>query len=269
MSVPGRDGGAPNRLSILSASRAISQASAALIGVLLGGCGAPALTPAPAARSGEASAHGRRAYQTRFPFTENPISEGGRWIDGGQVGLDWTDVQTTPGFAFGTMPGDAPYPEQYADSTAVLTGSWGRNQTVRARLRVPNPSGESGVYEEVELRVRTTIVAHSITGYEINCSVNTNDPYMQVVRWNGPLADFTQLDGRATGCADGDVLKATVSGGAEPLIAVYKNGKQMFSVRDIGATFASGSPGIGFFLQGATGLNADYGFSEFRAEAAR
>jgi hypothetical protein len=162
------------------------------------------------------------------------------------------------------MPGNAPYPQQYADSTAVLRGKWPRSQTVSATLRVPNPSNQYGIFEEVELRVRTTIAPYSITGYEINCSVNTVQPYAQVVRWNGPLANFTELNGTATGCADGDVLKATVSGNGIATIRVYKNGAQILSATD-SAAFTSGSPGIGFFLQGATGLNADYGFSDFRA----
>ena len=204
-----------------------------------------------------------RGYHTKFPRAEDPISQGGRWLNGGADGLDWTDVQTTHAMAVGTMPGDAGYPQEYADSTAVLKGAWGRNQTVRAKLRVPNPSNQSGVYEEVELRVRTTIVPHSITGYEINCSVNTSDPYMQVVRWNGALADFTLLDGRGIGCADGDVIEATVTGRRAAVISVYKNGAFVFSATD-NYPFTSGAPGVGFFLEGATGLNADYGFSEFR-----
>ena len=156
----------------------------------------------------------------------------------------------------------------YADSTAVLRGKWGPNQHVRATLRVLEPSRSSGVYEEVELRVRTTIKPHGITGYEINCSVNPSDPYMPVVRWNGPLADFTLLDGRATGCADGDVLEATVTGATPAAITVYKNGTRMFTAADPNP-WTSGNPGIGFFLEGATGLNAQYGFSRFRAQAPR
>src|SRR5262245_11397473 len=31
------------------------------------------------------------------------------------------------------------------------------------------------------------------------------------------------------------------------------------------STFTGGSPGLGFFLQGATGLNANHGFSNFTA----
>lgn len=212
-----------------------------------------------------AKAH--RSYSTRFPLTENPISEGGKWLNGGVDGVDWTDVRTKRHMAFGTMPGDAYYPYNYADSTAVLAGRWGRTQSVRATLAVPNPSNQYGVFEEVELRVRTTIVAQSITGYEINCSVNTRDPYAQVVRWNGPLASFTELDGAGIGCSDGDDLKATVSGRNVATITVYKNGEQILAVTDRSAPFITGSPGIGFFLQGATGLDANYGFREFHASA--
>jgi len=208
-----------------------------------------------------------RTYRTKFPLTEDPISEGGRWLNGASDGFDWTDVRTTPRMAFGTMPGDAGYPQEYADSTAVLKGKWGAHQSVHARLRVLNPSNGAGVFEEVELRVRTKIVPHSITGYEINCSVNPSDPYMQVVKWNGPLANFTLLDGRGVGCADRDVLEATASGRGSTVITVYKNGAEIFSVTDDTAPFTSGSPGIGFFLEGATGLNAQYGFSLFYAKA--
>ncbi len=231
------------------------------------GYGAPATgAPRPLPQIAESTT---RSYRTHFPLTENPISEGGRWLNGGVTGLDWTNVQTAPGVAFGTMPGNAYYPQEYADSTAILRGKWGRNQTVRATLAVHHQSNSRGVYEEVELRVRTTIRPHSITGYEINCSVNRDDPYVQVVRWNGPLANFTELDGRAVGCKNGDVLKAVVTGDNDATIAVYKGGTQVFTVTDYSGAFTSGNPGIGFFLEGATGLNAAYGFSDFRASAPR
>jgi len=70
-----------------------------------------------------------------------------------------------------------------------------------------------------------------------------------------------QLDtGRGRGvshpCVNGDVLKATMIGST---ITVYLNGVQLLRFTDLG----SGSPGIGVFLQRATGLNANYGFSNF------
>ncbi len=74
-----------------------------------------------------------QTYTTHFPLTENPISEGGKWINGGVVGLDWTNVQTTPGFAFGTMPGTAGSPG-FADSWALLSGTWGPDQTAQATI---------------------------------------------------------------------------------------------------------------------------------------
>ncbi len=205
---------------------------------------------------------GTSTYTTSFPLTENPISEGGKWINGGTTGLDWSNIRTTPGLAFGTQTDTL----EYDDSTAILAGSWGANQTVQATVGVINQ--DSGLFEEVELRVRTSISAHNITGYEINCSVVPSNPYMQIVRWNGPLANsgntnngFTQLTGSSTGCVDGDVLKATIVGST---ITAYKNGVQMLQVTD--GTFPNGNPGIGFYIQGGNASQeSDYGFSSFTA----
>ena len=198
-------------------------------------------------------------YSTSFSLTENPISESGKWINGAATGLDWTNVRTTPGLAFGTETGSI----NYNDATAVLAGTWGPTQTAQATVAVSSASSTSGVFEEVELRLRTTIAAHSITGYEINCSVSTasGQNYVQIVRWNGPLGSFTLLDSRANGpCVNGDILKATSSGST---ITVYRNGTSLFSVTD--STYTAGSPGIGFYVQGASGLDSNYGFSNYTA----
>jgi len=58
-------------------------------------------------------------YTTNFPGTENPISERGKWVNGKDVGIDWANVATTPGLAYGTESGGS----GYDDSTSVLTGS--------------------------------------------------------------------------------------------------------------------------------------------------
>jgi hypothetical protein len=202
------------------------------------------------------------SYTTSFPATENPISQSGMWINGGTTGINWTNARTTPGLAFGTMSGNGPGNAVYADSTAILGGSWGPTQTASATLAVLNASGASGVFEECELRLRTTVMAGSIIGYEINASVSTNPNnfYMQIVRWNGPLGSFTQLNGSTQHFASGDTITATISGST---ITAYHNGVPVMTAND--STFGSGSPGIGFFLQGAAGLNANYGFSNFSA----
>src|SRR5690348_7331572 len=44
-------------------------------------------------------------YITSFALTENPISEGGKWVNGNQVGFDWSDVATAPGLAYGVEIG--------------------------------------------------------------------------------------------------------------------------------------------------------------------
>jgi hypothetical protein len=199
------------------------------------------------------------SYTTNFPLTENPLSENGHWINGKANGLDWADVSTTPGLAFGTESGSS----GYDDSTAILAGSWGPDQTVQATVHTVNQN--DNIWEEVEIRLRSAISARSNTGYEINfrCS-KTSNAYSQIVRWNGPLGSFTYLNtagGSQYGVKGGDGVKATIIGN---VITVYINGVQILQATD--NTFTTGSPGMGFFLQGGgAGNNGDYGFSSFTA----
>jgi len=76
------------------------------------------LTAAPA----PPALHG--PYSTTFGHAENPLSEGGKWLNGHAEGLDWADVETIPGLAFGTeIGGSRPEPQKYDDSTALLKGT--------------------------------------------------------------------------------------------------------------------------------------------------
>jgi hypothetical protein len=196
------------------------------------------------------------SYSTSFTATENPLSESGKWIEGGVTGRSWTNVRTTPGIAFGTQNGSG----AYDDSTAVLAGTWGDNQTVTATVRtIAHTQAE---FEEVEIRLRTTIVANSITGYEINFAVGPGQTYTQIVRWNGAFKSFTILSDKEVGggVRNGDVISASVD--SNNTIRVFKNGVQVNSATD--STFTSGSPGIGFYVQGQL-TNADYGLSSFTA----
>ena len=134
-------------------------------------------------------------YTTNFSRAENPISEGGRWLNGQTDGVDWTDVRTTPGFAFGTeIGGNRPAPQRYDDSTALLKGTWGPNQTAQATVRSVKPNQDGKVWEEVELRLRSSISPHHCTGYEImfRCS-KIPKAYCNIARWEGPLGKFTML----------------------------------------------------------------------------
>jgi hypothetical protein len=195
-------------------------------------------------------------YQTSFPATEDPLSESGNWINGKEVGINWSDCRSVPGMAFGTEP----QTQMYDDSVCALSGNWGPDQTAEATVRVAR--ADSGGNEEVELHLRTTITARSATGYEINCSVKPGSPYLQIVRWNGAYGSWAYVAAAGQGCVNGDVLKATISGST---ITVYKNGTQVLQGTD--STFRTGSPGMGFYLSGGSvAMNADYGFSSFSAD---
>ena len=75
------------------------------------------LTAAPA----PTALHG--PYSTTFGHPEAPLSEGGMWLNGHADGLDWADVQTIRGLAFGAeIGGSRPEPQKYDDSTALLKG---------------------------------------------------------------------------------------------------------------------------------------------------
>jgi hypothetical protein len=224
---------------------------AIVLNMLLAGC----------SRSGDAPPIGpphatQKTYTTNFPLAENPISEGGNWINGGGVGLSWANVRTTPGLAFGTESGSG----GYDDSTAVLAGTWNADQMAQAVVHSVNQT--SNISEEVELRLRTTITDHSITGYEINFRCTSDaSRYVEIVRWNGPFGSFTYVKTTpGPGIHDGDVIKASIVGST---ITVYINDKRVLQGTD--RTYTSGNPGLGFFLHGAAGLNGDYGFTSFTA----
>ena len=203
-----------------------------------------------------------RVYSTTFTLSENPISEGGNWTNGKADGIDWSDVATTSGLAFGTQGGNDSCPVCYNDSTALLTGNWGPDQTVTATVHSVNQT--SVWIEEVELRLRSSISAHSNTGYEILFRALKSDlSYVQIVRWNGPLGDFTYLAGIGNigvGISDGDMVSASIIGN---VITAYINGVLILTATD--NTYPTGKPGMGFFLRGPSTLSGDFGFTSFSA----
>ncbi len=98
-----------------------------------------------------------RSYSTRFQLNEDPISEGGKWINGARDGIDWYNVITKNGVAYGAVSkGD------YTDPTALLTGAWGKNQTVKAKVFSRNQTEK--YYQEVEIRLRSTLTRASLHG---------------------------------------------------------------------------------------------------------
>jgi hypothetical protein len=223
----------------------------------------------------------KRSYHTDFPHAENPLSEDGMWLNGKTDGVDWADVITRPGHAYGAVTrmavaerraeqtslgaggGEGTLPEgDYDDPTAVLAGEWGSNQHVKARVFSKDPTNE--YFQEVEIRLRSEIKPGWCSGYEVfwRC-LKTEEGYAEIVRWNGKVGDFTSLKkliGPEYGVQDGDEVEAHIVGNH---IRGIVNGREMISVTD--DVFASGAPGIGFnFFVGNT--NVDHGFTDFEVE---
>lgn len=200
-----------------------------------------------------------RTYTTSFPLSENPISEGGSWVNGKTTGINWADVSTTPGLAIGLESGFT----GYDDATALLTGTWGSNQMVTATVFTTNRMS-GNVFEEVEIRLRSSLSPNNCTGYEVLFSLKPDSGcYVQIVRWNGPLGSFDYVN--ATGGSQfilhtGDTVSGSIS---NHLITAYINGTPVLQGTD--TNFASGNPGIGIFIQGASGVNHDYGFTSYMA----
>jgi hypothetical protein len=213
------------------------------------------------------TAEAQNSYSTNFPLTENPISEGGRWINGASVGLDWKNCQTTPGLAFGTQSGAQPPP--YDDSTCVLSGTWGRVQSAEATLVVPaTPTGS----QEVEIRLLTSITPHRHTGYEVLFSV-TDNTYIDIVRWDtleGPSTwdEFHFIVRGVIGprLATGNRIRGTVD--ANGVIRAYLDTGSGFVLMAEGTdtTYTTGAPGLGFYTRGS-GNNASFGVSSFSASS--
>ena len=206
-----------------------------------------------------------KTYATRFPSTESPISEGGNWKNGAADGMDWTDCRSSGGLIFGTETGTRR--NQYDDSTCILAGTWGPLQSVQATVFSRNQS--SSYFQEVELRLHSTLARHRCTGYEVLFRAYYPGGYATIVRWNGALGSFTYLNQKANasykGIRTGDVVKASID--RNGLIIGYVNDVEV--IRAVDTTYTEGNPGVGFWLwarggQGV-GTNADYGFSQFSA----
>jgi len=210
-------------------------------------------------------------YSTSFPATENPISEGGNWLGGQSAGGNlWGDIQTTPGLAFGVSE-----PTQFGDPTAILTGNWNPDQSASATLKV-NVTPTGTCCHEAEVRLRMTITANSIKGYEVYCSVMpAPNEYCHIARWNGPSGSYCNIESAEfiTHLVTGDVLTGKVTGTNPVVITASRNGTQIMQASDTGqgcstggaaGPWTTGNPGIGFYDSQDNNWS-NFGFSSFSA----
>jgi len=231
------------------------------------------------------NAQNARTYATGFLLEENPISEGGVWQ---HRGASWAMVRTFANRAVGSQTGSGGYDDAYA----YLSG-FGPNQKAQAILwKDPAIGNDSmtckilrrlirgqltGNYcagpgtHEVELLLRWADSATSARGYE--CNLSWDGTYAEIVRWNGPFADFTYITTQRTFNAGimppytGDIFKATISGNT---INVYLNkndgkGDQLI-VQGTDRTYTDGGPGMGFYIEGSADPT-QFGFTSFKASS--
>jgi hypothetical protein len=204
-------------------------------------------------------------YTTHFPNSENPFSEDGNWKNGALDGVDSTNCRTRPGLVYGTESGTNS--NRCDDSTFLLRGTWGPLQTVEAMVFSRNQN--DAYFQEVELRLHSTMTAHSSTGYEVLFRVRRPGGYSSIVRWNGWLGNRTYLNHKTNrsyqGMQTGDLAKASID--TSGVIVGYVNHVEV--IRAMDNTYPGGKPGIGLWLSARSGLlrggqgrgtNADLGF---------
>jgi hypothetical protein len=150
-------------------------------------------------------------------------------------------VQTVGGAAFGTNG----VTNSYDDSYALLTGTFGPDQTAEAVV-VRNESLAPGPTHEVELLLRFSDDTNNARGYECLFSWYGG---IQIVRWNGAFGDFTVLSTTGSGSLGrnlrtGDVVKASMVGS---VITIFINGVELARATD--SVIKTGRPGISFFVR--------------------
>src|SRR5262245_41302768 len=157
------------------------------------------------------------SYSTTFAGTENPLSEGGAWVNGKSTGLAWNNIQSSGGRAGAThiMVSAPPYDDCMAHINPAFR-AFAANQYAQGTV-YRAPGYTTG--HEVELLVRCSITANVARGYEVYWSTNGG---LYIVRWNGPINNFTVLAGYGAGLANaGDVMRVEAAGS---LITVKING---------------------------------------------
>jgi hypothetical protein len=209
------------------------------------------------------------SYSTNFPVAQNPISENGNFVTSTSPAVNWSGLELGGGGNLPVAPVDIAAPGEaesvdyadpnYGDALAVLTGTWGANQSVS--ITVGDIPATSAGYEELEIHLRTDPTTG--TGYEITWAYNHD--YILIATWNGGgvvgTGAYTTLyyaSGSQYAIAPSDTLTASIQG---DVITMYTDGVQVAQIVD--GTFSSGNPGFGF-NQGGTG---EYAISSFSASS--
>jgi hypothetical protein len=201
------------------------------------------------------------SYSTDFSITENPLSDGGRWLHSDGT---LTVCRTGNGKAFGTQTGTG----NYDDSNAYMTG-FGNNHEVEGVVWL-SPTASTSGYREVEVLLRwsdtgplrqTDYGPTHANGYEINWSYLGQ--YLILGRFKG--AELTRAASTPVP-KSGDKFRARIEG---QHIRVWVNDVLQIDFTDNDPTLEiqSGNPGIGFFIGGAGVPATDFSFDSVTLRA--
>lgn len=208
-------------------------------------------------------------YETDFPTAENPLDEGGSWRLGKREGTDWNNPKILAAgecVASTLMPIDGS--DRYGDDIGIIaTSIFAFPADQHAKVVVYKVSGYSGTQHEVEVLLRFSVAANDAHGYEVLWG---NPGYLSLVRWNGPLGNYTPLYETDTGDvpvpANGDTLEAQIVG---DLVSVWINSTLVLDSFDVsafdGVAFDSGQPGLGIWPVTGSAIANSLGFSHFEA----
>lgn len=206
-------------------------------------------------------------FSTIFPVAENPISQGGIWLNGALDGGGWANCRVlAPGKVIGLQSG-----ADFTDGTALLSTINTSNDLYCEGVVFDELAGASTGFPEVENRLCSLLSSGSNTGYEANYSMNQGaSGYASIVRWNGGVGAFDELirgDGAQFNVTHGDIIAFRKVG--QTFIS-YKNGAEMLRFTDNSVSkFTTGMPGIGFNRSpsGGGADNTKYGFSRWTVVA--
>ncbi len=226
-------------------------------------------------------------YTTTFSSTgvQNPLSQGGSWINGQQGGAINANMQIVATTSTGTIVATGtvqnctpalPCPPNYNDSTAILspaTGTWGQNQTVCGTVYFdPSFNRNTGNNHELEVHTNQGYANGASTGYEFDISVNGNGApvYAGIGRWNPAVGSFTELTATIFPAQlnSGDVICGVNSGGNLSFTrngTVICAGSPQVCLTATDTTYTGGTPGISAWDRGPVADLSTYGFTSFTA----
>jgi hypothetical protein len=196
-------------------------------------------------------------YYTDFSGSdENPLSEGGKW---GKAANVWQDVRRVGGVAKPVA-----YTEIYDDAYSLLQMPTPNDVEVIATL-----FRNGSTFAEYELMLRASDSPTTAAGYE--CLCNT-DGGIQLMRWNGPLGQFTEVttavDASPGAMADGHQLRATIEGSVIQFFHRPDPASAWTLIAHADdSQYPTGKVGISFYVHQSIGNVDDVGFKDFSVTA--